>query len=108
MSDSPTIDEFQRYLQDRLIEADNEVDANDKKDRIKTLEAAISELIEFRIEVSQRLDADIPVFQESEAVRLISSSTDGNVSKDALGTCPKCESEVDPDLGFCQACGHKS
>ncbi len=74
MSDSPTIDEFQRYLQDRLIEADNEVDANDKKDRIKTLEAAISELIEFRIEVSQRLDADIPVFQESEAVRLISSS----------------------------------
>ena len=109
MTEEPTVEQLRRYLQEQLIEAENIVGKKAKAERMWMLEAALQEAINFTNEVEIRKELETIVFEESSAVRLLSSSTeiDVDTSKSNSSECPKCEEPMDGELGFCPACGYK-
>ena len=74
MSDEPTVDQLRRYLQDQLVDAENIVNTDAKKERMLKLEIALNEAIKFVTEVEIRKEIENIVFEESSSVRLISPS----------------------------------
>tara|TARA_Y100000588_G_C13843570_1_gene748856 strand:- start:323 stop:655 length:333 start_codon:yes stop_codon:yes gene_type:complete len=109
VSDEPTVDQLRRYLQDQLVDAENIVNTDAKKERMLKLEIALNEAIKFVTEVEIRKEIENIVFEESSSVRLISPSDISDIETSSSTTeCPKCEEEMDLNLGFCQICGHKS
>tara|TARA_B100001750_G_C15513924_1_gene605573 strand:- start:1983 stop:2315 length:333 start_codon:yes stop_codon:yes gene_type:complete len=109
VSEEPTVDQLRRYLQEQLIEAENIVGTNAKKERMLKLETALNEAIKFTNEVAIRNEIESLVFEEASSVRLISTSKDiSEENYSSQSECPKCEEEMDAKLGFCQVCGYKS
>lgn len=108
MTEEPTVDEFQRYLQEKLVVAEQ---ISDKSERIRvsnSIECGLFEAINFLREVKTRKQVIEHVFEESSSVRLLSSSDNVNPFDDKLSEiCPKCDEALTGDLNFCQVCGYK-
>ena len=108
MSDTGEMENFQRWLQTQLSLTSTIEDSSERERRRLQIESAIREAISFRESLEMLADLQVsPPFVSSESsVRKISepiAPDAGNNSK-----CPKCESEVEQELGCCTMCGEVS
>ena len=108
MADGPQLDEFMRHLQaclDETMEIDDKIERNE---RILQLEIAIQEAIIFKNRytelVSHGIDPLLLVAQK-EGIETPPPATKSQAITLGLSNCSKCGSTLDPDLGFCPACG---
>jgi len=108
------IDLFIRHLQLELEETSEILDLQAREHRQWQIEVAIQEGLKYLNKIEERkilgLDA---MFKEKEAVRVlrkkqkITKSNSINHDEDGNQICPKCESEITENLGFCESCGFK-
>ena len=109
MSDTGEMENFQRWLQTQLSLTTSIDDPSERERRRLQIESAIREAISFResLELLADLQVSPPFINAESSVRKISepiiSDTENNSSR-----CPKCDSEVEHELGFCTMCGEKS
>ena len=108
MAEGPHLDEFMRHLQaclDETMEIDDKIERNE---RILQLEIAIQETIIFKnryIElVSHGIDPLLLVAQK-DGQETPPPAIKSQALTIGLTNCSKCGSTLDPDLGFCPACG---
>lgn len=108
MADGPQLDEFMRHLQaclDETMEIDDKIE---RHERILQLEIAIQEAIIFKNRytelVSHGIDPLLLVAQK-EGIETPPPATKSQAITLGLSNCSKCGSTLDPDLGFCPACG---
>ncbi|MBS72304.1 MAG: hypothetical protein CMO20_05065 [Thermoplasmata archaeon] len=107
MSTEPTLDQFRRYLQEQILEAEEINIDNEKNQRLLQLEIALQEAIKFSSEVSLRKEHEKVVFEESKAVRLLTPNNPNEFSVSSNDECPKCETNLDAELDFCPTCEYK-
>jgi hypothetical protein len=72
MVEETTLDQFRRYLQDQLVEAEEMSNKKEKIKRIKEIESALFQAINFSKSVDDRKMIESVLFDESSSVRLLS------------------------------------
>jgi hypothetical protein len=108
VSEGPSLEEFRRWLQEELVMADSIKNKAQRENRRWQLESALQEALSFHANVARRQEAELPLYEEAAAVRLL--ATEEDVSTESLATnegeCAKCEEPMDTELEFCPVCGH--
>lgn len=107
MSDSEPIEQYQRWLQARLVIAEQIDDPSERLRVTLQVESAIHLAIKYRELVELTPDDIAPPFVEMDSpIRIISD--EDSVTSTAIhdsATCTKCDTEMTEDLEFCPACG---
>tara|TARA_B100000953_G_scaffold282632_1_gene260959 strand:- start:117 stop:449 length:333 start_codon:yes stop_codon:yes gene_type:complete len=107
MSDTDAIEQYQRWLQARLVIAEQIDDPSEKLRAILQIESAIHLSIQYRELVDLTPEDIPPPFVEVDSpIRIISDeeSVTSTVIHDTT-SCTKCDAEMTEDLEFCPACG---
>ena len=107
MSDSESIEQYQRWLQARLAIAEQIDDPSERLRVTLQVESAIHLAIKYRELVELTPDDIAPPFVEMDSpIRIISDedSVTSTTIHDST-TCTKCDTEMTEDLEFCPACG---
>ena len=107
MSDSEPIEQYQRWLQARLVIAEQIDDPSERLRATLQVESAIHLAIKYRELVELTPDDIAPPFVEMDSpIRIISDedSVTSTTIHDST-TCTKCDTEMTEDLEFCPACG---
>ena len=107
MSDSEAIEQFQRWLQARLVIAEQIDDPSERLRATLQVESAIHLAIQYRELVEFTPDDIPPPFVEVDSPIRIISDEDTVISTviHDTTTCTKCDAEMTQDLEFCPACG---
>ncbi|MBP51239.1 MAG: hypothetical protein CMA68_04090 [Euryarchaeota archaeon] len=109
MSDTSEMENFQRWLQTQLSLTASIEEPSERERRRLQIESAIREAISFResLEMLADLQVSPPFVSAESSVRKISEPITPD-KENISSRCPKCDSEVEHELGFCTMCGEKS
>ena len=106
MGDEASVDVFMRHLQAELEATDTIVDAVEREQRRRQLQAALQEAMRFMAVHDERVRL---VLDPTEVVqpqqRTVESEIRQTMSTLAAGICETCGAMLDPELDFCPACG---
>jgi len=106
MADAPTVDEFQRHLQNELDKTSEIPDPVERERRRLQIESSIQEAIAFMFRWKELQAAGHDPLQLQKAVRLIASMGTVEQREASDGdTCSHCDASLEGDLDFCSSCG---
>ena len=109
MSESATVDEFNRHMQAELDTCDDIVDKNERQKRQWQIESSLLLAIEFSTrfkELSKLGQNPLKIVQALSTPNADNAEIAKQVIAIAGGICPHCGASVDPDLDFCSSCGN--
>ena len=106
MSDAPEIEQYQRWLQARLVMSENIEDPSER-DRVNIqIESAIQLAIQYRQILEDQLETVPSPFSELPSpVRVVENTELVKNEVSDLTMCSGCQEPVSGDLDFCPACG---
>ncbi len=106
MSDAPEIEQFQRWLQARLVMSENIEDPSER-DRVNIqIESAIQLAIQYRQILEDQLETVPSPFSELPSPVRVVENTELEKNEVSDSTiCSGCQEPVSGDLDFCPACG---
>ena len=106
MGDEASVDVLMRHLQAELEATDTIVDAVEREQRRRQLQAALQEAMRFVAVHDERVRLGLdPTEVVQPQQRTVESEIRQTMSTLAAGTCESCGAMLDPELDFCPACG---
>ena len=106
MGDEAAVDVFMRHLQAELEATETIVDAVEREQRRRQLQAALQEAMRFMAVHDERVRLGLdPTEVVQPQQRTVESEIRQTMSTLAAGTCESCGAMLDPELDFCPACG---
>ncbi len=106
MGDEASVDVFMRHLQAELEATDTIVDAVEREQRRRQLQAALQEAMRFMAVHDERVRLGLdPTEVVQPQQRTVESEIRQTMSTLAAGICETCGAMLDPELDFCPACG---
>ena len=106
MGDEASVDVFIRHLQAELEATDTIVDAVEREQRRRQLQAALQEAMRFMAVHDERVRLGLdPTEVVQPHQRTVESEIRQTMSTLAAGICETCGAMLDPELDFCPACG---
>jgi len=106
MGDEATVDVFMRHLQAELESTETIVDAVEREQRRRQLQAALQEAMRFVAAHGERVRLGLdPTAVVRPQERTVESEVRETMSTLAAGICENCGAMLDPELDFCPACG---
>ena len=106
MSDA-TVEDFRRWIQMEWVEAENSGRKDDLR-RLANLEVTLQEALAFQAEWNLREESGTTPARQEQAVRLVATKEETEVSTVSEGRCNICDGALTSDLDFCPECGEKS
>ena len=106
MSGTSEIEQFQRWLQARLVMADNIEDPSERESGNIQIESGIQLAIQYQQIISEQSETVPSPFTEmTSPVRVVENSDIEKTETDDTSICSGCQEPVSGDLDFCPACG---
>ena len=106
MGDEASVDVFMRHLQAELEATDTIVDAVEREQRRRQLQAALQEAMRFMAVHDERVRLGLdPTEVVQPQQRTVESEIRQTMSTLAASICETCGAMLDPELDFCPACG---
>ena len=106
MGDEASVDVFMRHLQAELEATDTIVDAVEREQRRRQLQAALQEAMRFMAVHDERVRLGLdPTEVVQPQQRTVESEIRQTMSTLDAGICETCGAMLDPELDFCPACG---